>query len=69
MELVCSGENLLSLENHLGESEQMTQRTVTALVFESSVQLLLTLRVSGKSTKMLQKSFMCTGMGKADKSG
>lgn len=31
--------------------------------------LRLTLRVSGKSTKMLQKPFMCTDMGKADKSG
>lgn len=69
MELVCSRECLLSLENQYGESQQMTSMTVTALMFGSPAHPPLTLSVSGKSTKMLQKLFTCIGVGKAGKSG
>lgn len=47
----------------------MTLMAVTALMFGSPAQPPLTLSVSGKSTKMLQKLFTCIGAGKAGKSG
>lgn len=69
MELVCTGEHLLSLESQYDESEQMLQTITTALMLVALHRApLLTLKVSGKSTKELQR--LCTQkMGKAGKSG